>query len=155
MQLNIFTEIFPLQSFQTNYTKERKSKQGQSVKNAPLLCIVALFFCSQNTFSYLFSFPVYSFLSHFLPPCLLPLFFCFLLSSPMNIQFFTFCLSLPCTPPLHPCDSLLSSQKPFLNRSVRSDPFHQPEKANYLPFYDFHCFTNHAVLYCWAVGSKH
>lgn len=39
--------------------------------------------------------------------------------------------------------------------SFRSDPFHQSETANYLPFYDFHYFTTHTVFYYWAVGSQH
>ena len=69
---------------------------------------------------------------------------------------FLFMSSSALNSPLHPSDSpLLSSLKPFFNGSVRSDPFHQPEKANYLPFYDFHYFTTHTVFYFQAVGSQH
>lgn len=68
----------------------------------------------------------HSFIIHILPPRSPPLFLCVLLS-------FAFFSSLSLTP-LHPSDSPLCSKKPFLNSSVRSDPFHQPEKSQLSAF---------------------
>ncbi len=105
------------------------------------------YFLSSHSFNFLFSFLLLLPLIHLLSfPVFPPSFQCV----PFPLLSFS-----PFRSPLHPSDSPLSTQKPFLNSSVRSDPFHQPEKANYLPFYDFHYFTTHTVFYYWAVGSQH
>lgn len=114
-----------------------------------LLSIVFLFFfcwfCPRNMFSPLFSFISFHYLFSF--SCSPPFLPCFLLS--FKYMVLHFCLSP------QPSDLPLSFQKLFLNSGVTSDPFHQPEKANYLPFYDFHYFTTHTVFYYWAVSSLH
>lgn len=86
----------------------------------------------------------HSFIIHILPPRSPPLFLCVLLS-------FAFFSSLSLTP-LHPSDSPLCSKKPFLNSSVRSDPFHQPEKSQLSAFLWLSLFYHsHGVLWlcCW------
>lgn len=118
------------------------------MKNVPpSFALCSCFLCA---FCYVISPPFsphfHSFIIHILPPRS-PLFLCFLLS-------FVFFSSLSLTP-LHPSDSPLCSKKPFLNSSVRSDPFHQPKKANYLRFYDFHYFTTHTGFYDWVVDYQH
>lgn len=68
-------------------------------------------------------------------------------------RFFTLCLSQNYT--LLSICLTHSSQQPFLNSCVRSDPFRQPEKANYLPFYDFQYFTSVLLQSCWLSALTH
>lgn len=67
--------------------------------------------------------------------------FCFFL---INVHYVLF----PLLSPVHP-----SHSPSLLNSKVRSDPFHKPEKANYVPLYDFNYFTTRTVFYYWAAGS--
>lgn len=148
MQLTIFTEICLSIFFSTLITQW--TKVNRECERCSCFPLSSYFYLAASILAqYIISSVLLNFfLSHFLLLFLtssLILFFLFF----KCMFFFHFCLSL------HSSDSPLSSQKPFLNSSITSDPFHQHEKANYLPFYYFHYFTTHTVFYYWAVGSLH
>ena len=93
----------------------------------------------------------YIFILLFLPVSVLSFSYASPRLSTCSLSSVVFLSHTPSSPPL-------SSQEPFLNSRVRSDLFHRPEKANYLPFYDFHYFTtSHSVLLlgCWLPALTH